>query len=88
MPYHSRTLEFDDSNFNELERQLNELQSRFNGMHKILIQHSQAESSLHEKKKGYRDMPIDPSSLNTDYSNKVMIIQDIVDLVESIEEEG
>jgi hypothetical protein len=64
-----------------VEIQLIELQKRFNGIHKILINHSEFESDLHERKKGYKVLPIDRLSLTSDYGNKVGIIGDIVDLV-------
>ena len=52
----------------------------------MLIEHSDQESRLHERKRGFKVMPIDHAQLVPDYTNKTSIIRDIVALVEGIEE--
>jgi hypothetical protein len=58
---------------------------RFSGIHKMLIGHSEKESDNHEKKRGFKVMPIDRRQLVPDYGNKVSIINDIVALAETYE---
>lgn len=52
----------------------------------MLINHSQNESAIHERKKAFKPLVIDPTTLVPDYANKVSIMGDIVTLVEAIEE--
>lgn len=49
----------------------------------MLINHSQQESWTHERRRGFKVMPIDGRALTVDYTNKVSIINDIVTLVEA-----
>jgi hypothetical protein len=70
-----------------MDHQISELMHRFSGIHKMLIQHSEYESSLHEKKRGFKAIAVDRTQLTADYSNKVAILSDIVTLVEALEME-
>ena len=84
-PFNSRALDFEETFTSyAMEGQMAELMHRFSGIHKMLIDHAEYESALHEKKRGFKAIPIDRSSLTNDYSNKVNIISDLVTLVEDL----
>jgi hypothetical protein len=67
---------------------MGELMQRFAGIHRMLISHSQQESALHERRRGFKPMTVDPTLLLPDYANKATIIADIVTLVEAMEGGG
>ena len=52
----------------------------------MLIQHSERESALHERQRGYKAMKVDASCLTADYNNKACIIGEITELMEKLEE--
>lgn len=67
---------------------MGELMKRFAGIHRMLINHSQNESALHERKRGFKPLIVDTTLLVPDYANKGSIIGDIVRLVEDMEGGG
>ena len=87
-PFSSRALDFEEPLLpTPLESQMAQLMGRFAGVHEMLIGHAERESALHERRRGFRALPIDRSLLLPDYANKANIIADIVALVEAIEGE-
>lgn len=68
-----------------METQLEQLTQRFAGIHATLIDHSRRESEMHERKRGFKYLPLDPRMFIPDYQNKTEIIADLVTLGEALE---
>jgi hypothetical protein len=83
--FSSRALDFEEATGWALEAQMGELMHRFAGIHGVLIGHAERESQLHERRRGFKTLTVDPAQLLPDYSNKANIIGDIVTLVEAME---
>lgn len=82
--FSSRALDFDDHP-SPLDQQLAALLLRFAPLHQRLIAHAEIESNLHERRRGFKLLPLDRSLLTPDYANKTEIAGDIVGLVEAME---
>ena len=64
-PFSSRALYFEENlSLCPFEAQIGELMHRFSGIHRTLNEHSDQESQLHERKRGFKVMPMTMHSLS------------------------